>query len=66
MIIKNDSELTDNDVKEIVLRSQLENIVTLIVTGAVILGLALIFKSWFCLWGLVILLNLNSIEGHFK
>lgn len=38
----------------------IENIVTLILTVALILGLAYVFHSWHCLWGLLLLVNLSS------
>lgn len=50
--------------KDILLRAQLENIVTVVVAGAVVLGLAAIFKSWHCLWGLTILININTIKSR--
>lgn len=50
--------------KDILMRAQLENMVTIVVTGAVILGLAAIFKSWHCMWGLAIMINLNTFKSR--
>jgi len=44
----------------------LENIVTVLVTGFVILGLAVIFKSLYCLWGLLIMCNVNTSIKVYK
>lgn len=38
----------------------IENIVTIVLTVGLILGLAYIFHSWHCLWGLALLVNLSS------
>lgn len=40
-----------------------ENIVTLIVMVCLILGLAAVFHSWHCMWGLLLLGNLNKYPG---
>ena len=46
------------------LYATIENIITIIVCGSVVLGLAYIFRSYHCLWGLLILLNSNSIKSE--
>jgi hypothetical protein len=38
----------------------IENIVTLIMTVVIVLGLAYVFHSWHCLWGLLLMVNLSS------
>lgn len=48
--------------KELIFVSKIENMLTIVATTALILGLAAIFKSWHCLWGLVLLLNINSVR----
>lgn len=44
----------------------IENIVTILVTGFVILGLAVTFKSLHCLWGLLIMCNINTSIKVYK
>lgn len=38
---------------------RIENCVTLVVTGVVVLGLYAMSGSWHSLWGLLLLLNMN-------
>jgi fatty acid desaturase len=38
----------------------IENIVTLLLSVTLVLGLAYVFHSWHCLWGLLLLVNLSS------
>lgn len=48
--------------KENIKLAQIENIVTITLTTITTLGLAAIFHSWHCLWGLLLMLNLNSFK----
>lgn len=38
----------------------IENIVTIVLTVALVLGLAFTFHSWHCLWGLLLMVNVSS------
>jgi hypothetical protein len=38
----------------------IENLVTIVLTVALVLGLAFAFHSWHCLWGLLLMVNVSS------
>lgn len=49
--------------EKVIRRAQLENIATLVVTAVVVIGLAVILGSYHCLWGLLIMLNINTVTS---
>lgn len=38
----------------------IENLVTIVMTVALVLGLAFAFHSWHCMWGLLLMVNVSS------
>lgn len=46
--------------KDFFIMKTIENMVTVVMTVALVVGLGAVFQSWHCMWGMLLMLNQNN------